>query len=465
MKKKSCLFLSVCMMFLVAGCSKKIDLNEYLEVDYEGVNEYATATYQIDYEELISDYEEIFEIDEDDSEDVEEFLEDIEDAINGELNEDKNLKNGDELTFTWDVSAQEIEDEYKVKFEYADVNMLVEDLDELDKVDAFEGVEVTFEGPSGYATAQFSIQNQKYNVFNYDFSGGENLKNGDIVTVSLVEGYMPYCIEAGIIPKENTKTYMVAGLEELTTFDAFEGLKVNFSGNEPYGNISWDDRATKYDELNFTCKDRSLLSNGDEVIVELDQYSVEQCIRKYNMIPETTSKTYVVEGLDTLIMEYDDVAEEEWTEICESWRTYLLETMNSYWETPEALKDVKYIGRSLGKTSSDNEGTQMYSPIFITLFYEISVEQPEQEPFKYYYAIELSNLKKKADGTFEQEGYSEPGQHSGWFGLSGHTFSKENLYYIGFDTFAAAYEAYIINDNNGYNTFGEFIDGYEYVVE
>ena len=96
MKKKSCLLFAVCMMFLLAGCAEKINLNEYLEVEYEGVNEYATATYEIDYMDLITDYEEIFGFDDDDleDEDGEDFLEDMEDAISGELNEDKKLKNG-----------------------------------------------------------------------------------------------------------------------------------------------------------------------------------------------------------------------------------------------------------------------------------------------------------------------------------------------------------------------------------
>ena len=446
MKKKCCMFFMVCMMFLLAGCAEKINLNEYLEVEYEGINEYATATYEIDYVDLISDYDEIFGFDEDDleDEDGEDFLEDMEDAIDGELNEDKNLKNGDELTFSWEVSAKKIEDKYKVKFEYTDVTMTVEDLDELKAVDAFEGVEVIFDGPSGYATAAFNARNQKYGMFLYSFSGGENLKNGDTVTVTLLDGYMEDCIEEGIMPKETVKTYKVEGLAELEKFDAFAGLKVTFSGNSPFGSVSLDDKATKYDELEFR-RESGYVSNGEEVVIELREDSIELCMKRYNVIPEATSKTYVVSGLDTLITEYNQIPEEKWTEICDSWRTYLLENMSSYWETPEALKDVKYIGRALGKTTSEDGYTQKYSPNYITLFYEISVEQSDQEPFCYYYGIQLDNLKQTADGSYVYEKYTEPGKYSGWWGLSGDTFTKDNLSYIGYADFNAAYEAYIIN--------------------
>ena len=466
MKKNGVLFLVVGLMFLLAGCAEKIDLNQYLEVEYKGINEHATAKYEIDYVDLISDYDEIFGFDEDDleDEDGEDFLEDMEDAIDGELNEDKNLKNGDELTFTWDVSAKKIEDKYKVKFTYTDVTMTVEELDELEEIDAFAGVEVTFDGPSGYATAAFNARNQKYDLFMYNFSGGENLKNGDTVTVSLIDGYMDACIVAGIIPKETVKIYKVEGLAELEKFDAFAGLKVTFSGNAPFGTVALDDRATKYDELEFFQKS-SFVSNGDEVTVELSEYCVERCIKKYNVIPETTSKTYVVSGLDTLVMEYDDIPEEKWTEIYEEWRNYLLTNLTANWETPEALKDVKYIGRAFGKTTAEDKNTQRYSPNYIILFYELSVEQPEQEPFQCYYTIKFENWKQTADGSYVYEKYSEPGKFSAWWGATGDTFTKDNLTYIGYETFNAAYETYIINDGYGYNTFGEFVDGYEYVTE
>ncbi len=475
MKKKGFIFLMVSMMFLLAGCAEEIDLNEYVDVKFEGVSGSGTARYEIDYVDLISDHDEFFGFDDDDllDGDGEEFLEDMEDAIEGDLSEDKNLTNGDEVIFTWDLSAKKIEDKYKVKFVYSDITETVKGLMELEPVDAFEGIEVTFDGPSGYATANFNLNNRKYDVFTYIFSDGTNLKNGDVVTITVAEGYMSYCTALGIMPRELTKSYTVEGLEELTTFDAFEGLKVTFVGNAPFGTVALDDRATKYDELDFraiksdeleSSQRNGFVSNGDKVTVEIIDYSVERCIKKYNVIPETTTKTYVVSGLDTLIMESDEIPEETWTEIYEEWRTYLLENMTSDWESPEALKDVKYIGRAFGKTTADDMNTQRYSPIYVILFYEVTVEQPGQEPFQCYYTIKFENWKKTADGSYVYEKYSEPGKFS-WLGAFGDTFTKDNLTYIGYETFNEAYETYIINDGYGYNTFGEFIDGYEYVSE
>lgn len=92
--RKGLLFISLCAVFLLAGCAEEIDLNEYLDVEYDGVSGYATARYEFDYVDLISEHDEIFGYDDDDlfDGDGEEFLEDMWDAIDGELSEDKNLK-------------------------------------------------------------------------------------------------------------------------------------------------------------------------------------------------------------------------------------------------------------------------------------------------------------------------------------------------------------------------------------
>jgi len=463
MKKKGVLFLLVGFMFLLAGCAEKIDLNQYLEVEYEGVNEHATAKYEIDLVDLISDYDEIFGFDEDDleDEDGEDFLEDMEDAIDGDLNEDKNLKNGDELTFTWDVSAKKIEDKYKVKFIYTDVNMTVEDLDELEEVDAFAGVEVTFDGPSGYATAEFNARNQKYNLFRYDFSGGENLKNGDTVTVSLVDGYMAQCIAEGIIPKETVKTYKVEGLKELETFDAFHGLKVTFSGYDTLGKVTINDAAVKYDELRFTYVSNEL-SNGDKFTVTVSDSSVQKCIDRYGVIPEAMTKDYTVSGLEILVNDFSDIPDEKWPEIYEDWKTYILENVSKDWVTPEALTNVSYIGRTISRPTEDSWSRDKY---YITLYYELTVEQPEKEPFKYYYYIEFENWKTIADGSLTYEKCTIPSGYAGWLSVSGDIFQKDELYYVGFETFDAIYEEMVIGDRSGYNTECDFAEGYEYVIE
>lgn len=467
MKKRVLMFLVVCMAFLFAGCAEEIDLNEYVDVKYEGISGYGTASYEIDYVDLISDHDEIFGFDDDDLEDGdgEDFLEDMEDAIEGDLSEDKDLTNGDEITFEWDLSAKKIEDKYKVKFVYSDITETVKGLQELEVVDAFEGIEVTFVGNSGYGTAKIDMSNRKYGMFDYIFSDTKNLKNGDVVTITVAEGYMSYCMDAGIMPKDLTKIYTVEGLKELEKFDAFQGLNVIYSGYAPYGHVKLEKKAVKYEEILYF-SDAGYLENGEEFTVGMNDISIQNCIRGYGVIPAEMTKTYVVSGLDTLVLELSEVSQATWDSMAEEWRTTLLGDISQNWETPEALKNVTYIGKSISKPSETHLNIAgIGQDHYITLFYELEIEQPGKEPFHSYYYVEFNDFRKTPEGEYVYDEYKRSSASSGFFGMSGIYFKKDDLYYAGYETFEALYEAMIINDRNSYNTFGEFIDGYEYVTE
>jgi len=137
MKKIFCVFLCF-VMLLMAGCATQIDLEPYVDIKFEGYDGSGTAFYEIDYEELITDYEDVFGFDEDDLEKKsgQRFLEDMMDAIDGELSEDEDLKNGDKITFSWDLDVKDLEKEYKVKFVAEDKEVKVKRLDEEDETQA-----------------------------------------------------------------------------------------------------------------------------------------------------------------------------------------------------------------------------------------------------------------------------------------------------------------------------------------
>lgn len=470
MKRKIVYLLALCAAFVLTGCgATKIDLNEYLDVDYDGVHGYATATYEIDYEELITDYEEIFGFDDDDlieDEDGQEFYLEVVEAVAGGLNKTENLENGDELVFEWDLDVEDLEEDYKVKFVYAEYTEVVEDLDELKEVDAFKGVEIKYDGPSGFAYAWLDTSMQEYYQFYYNVNLEGKFSNGDKITVTLADGYMDSCIQAGIVPKETSKTYTVSGLQELEEFDAFLGLKVEFTGTSPFGYVNWNDAAVKYDELYFEMKydentSSGNLANGDVITMMIPDYCVQKIIDRYGAVPAELTKTYEVSGLDTLVMNFEDVADDKWLELYNSWATTARTNIPANWEDPTDLVGVTYIGRSISRPTLDNWNQSLY---YITLFYEVTVQQEGQEPFNYYYYYELEGLKKTADGTISQNNYSEPYGYVGWWPY-GDVFSVNDLYYIGYQTFDEVYEKIIINDRSNFNTEGEFIAGYEYVIQ
>lgn len=426
--------------------ANEINLNKYVVIMYEGVNGYATARFEIDFERLLSTNGELISnVD----------LKDIEDAIHGGLNKSDYLKNGDVIRFTWDVSAKNIEVENDVKFVYSDIEIKLDDLEELKEVDAFAGVEMSFDGPSGFATAKFNTENQEYYQFKYVISAEKNLKNGDSVTVSLVDDYMEYCVYAGIIPKETEKSYKVEGLEELKKFDAFYGLRVSFSKYDAMGNAIINDAAVKYDELSFYCEEDGKLSNGDVVSIKLDEFSVQKCIDRYGVIPEEMTKEYTVSGLERLIEEFSDLASPEWESQYKQWEWFLWDYVPSEWVYPESLLSIEHIGTSISKPTEDS---WVRDKIYTTMFYKLKVLQPKGH-LVYYYFVELENMKKTADGTMGYENIVIPG------GMLYEFRAEDGLYYRGYKTFDEMYEDRVIGDRNAYNTECHFDEGYEYTFE
>ena len=117
MKKKYLILFSFAIL-LLAGCTTKLDLTSYVEVDFEGYDGKGTASFEIDYEDFITDNEDIFSFDEDDlkKKSGQKFLQDVMEAISGELSEE----------------------EFKIKFVAEDITVKVKRLaeeDDLSQVD------------------------------------------------------------------------------------------------------------------------------------------------------------------------------------------------------------------------------------------------------------------------------------------------------------------------------------------
>ena len=218
--KKGIFFIGLMLLSVfLCGCKEKIDLNGYLDIDADGYDTVGTASFSIDYEDIYEDYEEIF--DKGAKGEFEELLEEfgmellLEEAISGELSETSGLSNGDEIEFEWDVNAQDIEENFKVKFIYENVTEKVKGLKEGTVFHPFDELEVTFTGtaPNGRVEIDenFSVSGLRATV---DKEYG--LKNGDTVTVTIQGRYgddvYDTCFAKGMIPSETTKQYTVSGL-------------------------------------------------------------------------------------------------------------------------------------------------------------------------------------------------------------------------------------------------------------
>lgn len=196
--------IAVVVVLLMLGKKTKIDLNKYIIVEtegYDGLGE--IVSYKLDKAQMLKDimkdkgvkntknlkrYEvpdEIFNL-----------VNDMEISIVVDESEDESeegsadngntgFKNGDVVEFTIKYSTSKAKDA-KLEFKNKNATYQINDLEPLQEIDIFEGIEVTFSGFEGDATVY--INKVKYDdiyydvYFNCDYDS--DLKNGDKVTVT-----------------------------------------------------------------------------------------------------------------------------------------------------------------------------------------------------------------------------------------------------------------------------------------
>lgn len=251
----SCAVLILCALIYAASVFIKptINLNKYITVSFEGYNTIGEAVVTFDIERFKDDYEEKLIVKEDKKSSkldgykiVDEYLEYLKEylgysynsdadpdtyydsasdiflsnCVKGSLDKDSGLSNGDVVTYKWNCNDEYSIGKYGYKLKYTDITYTVSGLKETVTFDPFDGVGVTFEGISGYGTANVSgVPSVPAAAdMEYDLNIYEGLANGDIVTVTAsVNGSNPvdYFIENyGMIPSPLTKTYTVEGLDD-----------------------------------------------------------------------------------------------------------------------------------------------------------------------------------------------------------------------------------------------------------
>ena len=224
--KKIIAVIAVAGVMLLGGCDKAakanepktIDLNDYIDYTIEGYSTKAELTYTIRYDDIIDDFE----------------LEDVaasrlEKKITGTWSAMTYLSNGDEITFTWTVDADNIEEKYNVEFEAEDLTVQVKDLDEMPEYNPFDYIEVSFSGMDGDGEATIDrLDTNPLDGVSYRFEDSSYwLDNGDEITVTAycstgIGDLGDYCEDNDYILVQDSMTYTVEGLDVyLSSLDEF----------------------------------------------------------------------------------------------------------------------------------------------------------------------------------------------------------------------------------------------------
>lgn len=215
------------MLLLLAGmltaCGKtEIDVMEGLELNYNGVDGYGTASIADSYVwedaamEAAGIDEDKIKMNDDNIGDMFRGMAAIEEAVSYEVYPNENLSNGDEVTVKDTVDNESVE-EYKIQFTGSEKKFIVEGLKELEEIDLFENVDVEFQGIAPYVKA--SVRNEGSNPagsVQYSIDKSENLTVGDTVTMTAEYDEQRF-LENGYLAGESTKEFVVPECDRYVT--------------------------------------------------------------------------------------------------------------------------------------------------------------------------------------------------------------------------------------------------------
>ena len=215
---------ALCIVGIVLSVVIKptINLNKYLTAEYAGFDGYGTANVQIDMARFAEDYGKKLAGNNKKQDEIgvaSAFLSNI----NGELDKQNALKNGDVIQYTWACDDTHILEKYGYKLKYQDAEFTVEGLEEAKTFDPFEGKSVEFSGiaPNGQASIVGEATHEAARNLWYKLDKDSDLSNGMTVTMSFecyyndVEEY--FITNYGVLPATTEKTFTVEKLDKYVT--------------------------------------------------------------------------------------------------------------------------------------------------------------------------------------------------------------------------------------------------------
>ncbi|MDD5833331.1 MAG: zinc-ribbon domain-containing protein [Clostridiales bacterium] len=207
---------------LFAGFSisnaNNIDLNKYLEITADGYNEYGTAYVNIDWDAIEEKYEKKLVYRNDISGQrfaytyYMEPLDIMKEYVHVIPEQTSDLANGMEVPYTWKID-DELYEFLDIKLKHKDGVLEVKELEEPEKWNAFEALELCYDGTEPYGEVSLKYNDKKLNTSAFSCSRTSGLRNGDVITVSIDDTAAENCVrQYGVIPEEYTKEYTVDGI-------------------------------------------------------------------------------------------------------------------------------------------------------------------------------------------------------------------------------------------------------------
>ena len=265
--------VAIVALVVVKNQKKKVNINDYISVEYNGYETAGTA--YVDFDETgfseavikaqgkkLKNVKSLDDLDWSDLADVMGSSNwDLIDSITFDVKPDSDLSNGDVVTVTasWN---EDYEKKAGVKILSKEQEFTVEGLEEVKEVDPFEDIEVTFSGTPPYVYPNWTNNSEddylRYLWFN--FEDYDSLDVGDTVTLTVDESE-ENALANGYKFTQTSKEYTVSGVDSYVTSaadisadnldsmknEATDALDAYFANNNSYiGNSGFSYEGSYY---------------------------------------------------------------------------------------------------------------------------------------------------------------------------------------------------------------------------
>ncbi len=234
----------------------------------------------------------------------------------------------------------------------------------------------------------------------------KGLSNGDVVTYTWDDNSDEAEEAFGVKVKYTDITYTVSGLASVNTFDAFDGVDVEFSGISPDGRATVNSLPTAAEAqgLYYTLDENSALSNGDTVTltVHSNRDDFSDCIDKYGAMPQATEKTFTVEGLNEYVTSADTLSDS----VLVSLQNQAEDVFKSYaaqrFSNGQTFKGMTYLGNYILTPKNKDSGGDKDR---IVLAYQVTVHHDYTSELNttydaddsFFWYITFNNVSKDAN--------------------------------------------------------------------
>ena len=265
--------VAIVALVVVKNQKKKVNINDYISVEYNGYETAGTAYVDFDetgFSEAVikaqgKKLKNVKSLDDLDWSDLTDLMGssnwDLIDSITFDVKPDSDLSNGDVVTVTasWN---EDYEKKAGVKILSKEQEFTVEGLEEVKEVDPFEDIEVTFSGTPPYVYPNWTNNSEddylRYLWFN--FEDYDSLDVGDTVTLTVDESE-ENALANGYKFTQTSKEYIVSGVDSYVTSaadisadnldsmknEATDALDAYFANNNSYiGNSGFSYEGSYY---------------------------------------------------------------------------------------------------------------------------------------------------------------------------------------------------------------------------